>query len=53
MVTLSALCSCVGIDMADAGETELARVWTKIDQIRAKQATKPKHSPLPGAESLA
>ena len=25
----------------------LARVWTKIEQIRAKQAAKSKHSPLP------
>jgi Skp family chaperone for outer membrane proteins len=30
-----------------AGEIELARVWTKVEQIRAKQAAKPKHSPLP------
>jgi len=29
------------------GETELARVWTKVEKIRAKQAAKPKHSPLP------
>lgn len=47
MVTLAALCLAQSIDMHDAGETELARVWTKIDQIRAKQAAKPKHSPLP------
>jgi hypothetical protein len=25
----------------------LARVWTKIDAIRTKQAAKPKHSPVP------
>src|SRR6266436_4429278 len=47
MVTLAALCLANDIDMHSGGETELARVWTKIDQIRAKQASKPKHSPLP------
>lgn len=47
MVTLAALCNATGLDMATAGETELERVWTKIDVIRAKQAAKPKHSPLP------
>jgi hypothetical protein len=30
-----------------AGETELARIWTIVEKIRAKQAAKPKHSPLP------
>lgn len=49
VVTLSALCSAVGDDMLRAGEDELARVWTKIEAIRAKQAAKPKHSPLPAA----
>lgn len=49
MVTLAALCLAQDVDMHAAGETELARVWTKIDIIRAKQAAKPKHSPLPGA----
>ncbi|GJG92883.1 hypothetical protein [Cupriavidus pauculus] len=47
MVTLAALCLAQSLDMHAAGETELARVWTKVDQIRAKQAAKPKHSPLP------
>lgn len=47
MNTLAALCSVHGFDLADAAETELSRVWTKIDAIRAKQAAKPKHSPLP------
>ncbi len=47
MVTLAALCLATGLDMHAAGETELARVWTKVEQIRAKQAAKPKHSPLP------
>ncbi len=49
MVTLAALCVAHGIDMATAGEIELSRIWTVIDQIRAKQAAKPKHSPLPGS----
>lgn len=47
MVTLAALCLAQGLDMHANGETELARIWTKVDQIRAKQAAKPKHSPLP------
>lgn len=47
MVTLAALCLASGVDMHEAAETELARVWEKIDKIRAKQAAKPKHSPLP------
>ncbi|WP_063904929.1 hypothetical protein [Burkholderia ubonensis] len=49
MVTLAALCLANELDMHAAGETELARVWTMVEQIRAKQAAKPKHSPLPGA----
>lgn len=47
MVTLAALCLANGIDMHSAADTELERIWTKIDAIRAKQASKPKHSPLP------
>ena len=49
MVTLAALCLANDLSMHAAGETELARVWTKVDEIRAKQAAKPKHSPLPVA----
>ena len=48
MVTLAALCLARGMDMAAAGEAELARIWTKVEQIRAKQAAKPKYGPLPG-----
>jgi hypothetical protein len=48
MVTLAALCTAHGINMEEAGEKELARVWTKVEVIRAKQVAKPKHSPLPG-----
>lgn len=47
MITLAALCLAQQMDMHDAGEVELARIWTKVEQIRAKQAAKPKHSPLP------
>jgi hypothetical protein len=52
LVTLAALCEPSGIDMVQAGEAELARVWTKVEAIRAKQAAKPKHSPLPAALDL-
>lgn len=47
MVTLAALCSAAGINTDRAAEAELTRVWLMIDTIRAKQAAKPKHSPLP------
>lgn len=47
MVTLAALCNVVGLDISKAGETELARIWTKVEKIREKQRNKPKHSPLP------
>lgn len=49
MVTLAALCLANGLDMHENGETELARIWSKVDAIREKQAAKPKHSPLPAA----
>jgi hypothetical protein len=52
-VTLAALCLANGIDMHEAAETELARVWTKIDVIRAKQAAKPRGSVLPISPSYA
>jgi hypothetical protein len=52
MITLAALCLANGLDMHAAAEAELARIWTKVDQIRAKHAAKPKHSPLPEAASL-
>ncbi len=47
IITLSALCSAHSIEMGEAGETERIRIWKKLDQIREKQAAKPKHSPLP------
>lgn len=47
MVTLAALSLAHKDDMHAAGEDELARVWTKVDAIRAKQAAKPVGSALP------
>jgi hypothetical protein len=47
MVTLAALCLAAKLNMDSAGETELGRIWLKIEQIRAKQASRPKSSPLP------
>ena len=47
MVTLAALCIANGLDMEVAGEDELERIWGKVEEIREKQANKPKHSPLP------
>ncbi|UNZ49479.1 hypothetical protein [Agrobacterium tumefaciens] len=50
MVTLAAFCVSHDIDMDEAAKTELARVWTKIEAIRAKQAAKPTGSALPIAQ---
>ena len=47
MVTLAALCLANDLDMHENAETELSRIWTKVVEIREKQAAKPKHSPLP------
>jgi hypothetical protein len=47
MVTLAALSNASGLDMEQAGEKELARVWEKIDVVREKQKMKPSSSPLP------
>ncbi len=49
MTTLAALCLANDFNMHELGETELERIWTKVDTIRAKQAAKPKNSPLPVA----
>lgn len=48
LVCLAALCNAAAIGMDAAGETELARIWTKVEKIRAKHAAKPQFSPLPG-----
>lgn len=47
MVTLAGLCHAHDLDMQACADAELARNWTKVDQIRLKQANKPKNSPLP------
>lgn len=47
MVTLAALCLANELEMDECGEIELKRIWNKIEQIRGKQAKKPKHTPLP------
>lgn len=47
MVTLAALCTPFNLNMEQCGAMELLRVWDNVDRIRAKQAAKPKHSPLP------
>lgn len=47
MITLMALCNAAEIDVTRASEKELDRIWENIEKIRAKQAAKPKHSPLP------
>lgn len=48
MVTLAAVSDNFGIDLELAAELELARCWQIIEKIRAKNAAKPKFSPLPG-----
>lgn len=48
LVCLASLCTARQLDMNECGEKELARVWSKIDAIRAKHASKPIKSPLPG-----
>lgn len=49
MITLAALCLAQGLDMHEAGDRELERVWTKVEAIRAKQATKPRGTALPAS----
>ena len=44
MITLAALCKTQGQNMHEAGEIELRRIWTAIDKIRLKQASKPMRS---------
>lgn len=52
MVTLAALCQAQNLSMKACGYAELIRCWHNIDKIRAKQAAKPKHSPLPERAKL-
>jgi len=51
MITLAALCNTVGADIASEADRELARIWTMVEQIRAKQATKPTGSAMPVAQA--
>jgi len=46
MITLASLCAAQDIDMMSCGEIELERIWQKVEQIRAKQAAKPKYLPV-------
>lgn len=53
MMTLSALCTAADVELDAAAEEELARVYTIIEVIRAKQAAKRKVvGYFPGAEAL-
>lgn len=54
MVTLAALAEANDLNMEAAGDVEVARISeaSMMEKIRAKQATKPKHSPLPGQSGL-
>lgn len=47
MVTLAGLCSASKINMDDAGQREIDRNWDRIEDIRAKQKSKPHGSALP------
>jgi hypothetical protein len=49
MVTLAALCLAQDMDLQGAAETELSRIWGKVEQIRSKQTAKPAFGPLPGS----
>lgn len=48
MVTLAALASAANIELDRAAVTELMRILGKVDEIRAKHATKAHGTPLPG-----
>jgi len=41
MVTLAALCAAMSIDLSSTANAEMARIATRIAEIRAKQLTKP------------
>ncbi len=48
MTTLASLCTAHKVDMILCAEQELIKNWNRINVIRAKNANKPKFSPLPG-----
>lgn len=41
MITLATLCNANDLNMHQNGETELKRIWNKIDDVREKEKTKP------------
>lgn len=47
LITLAALGNANAIQLGEAAETELRRVWDKIDAIREKHATKKRYSSSP------
>lgn len=47
LLTLSLLCSALGIDMEDAGWKELDKVWKLIAKIRRKRMNQDADSPRP------
>lgn len=47
ILTLAALCTANQLDLAEAGDLELKRVWKNLERIRDKQASKRKGSALP------
>jgi hypothetical protein len=47
MVTLAGLCEASRVDLNEASERELARNWSRTEEIRAKRARKHFGSPLP------
>lgn len=49
MVTICGAATAHDLDVNECAEKELARVWTKVDALRAKNDTQDKSSPLPGA----
>lgn len=52
MVCLAALCNTFGISIQEEADRELTRIWTKVEAIRAKQATKPTGSALPSGPAM-
>lgn len=47
LVTLAGVAEAHQLDLFDAGETELAKNYRRIDEIRKKDRRKPTDSPLP------
>lgn len=49
VTTLAILASVHDLSVEECATKELDRIWTRIDEIRKKQETKPKASPLQGS----